>query len=122
MVILPYIVTHDNIFTDFVISTSLTQFVTNNTRKYNILDMVFSNDDYIFNLSIDNPFSYNTFTSYQLSITTNISNTHIITKKSETNSNCNYNYSLCNLNIVKQTLNNLSWSSILKVKNLLMCY
>ena len=37
--------------------------------------------------------------------------------KSKTNSNCNFNYSLCNLNIVKQTLNNLSWSSILKVED-----
>ena len=97
----------DKIFTDFVISTSLSQFVTNNTRKDNILDLVLSNDDCIFNLSIDNPFSYNT--------SANIFNTNVIIVKSKTNSNCNFNYSLCNLNIIKQTLNNLSWSSILKV-------
>ena len=106
----------DKIFTDFAISTSLTQFVTNNTRKDNILDLVLSNDDCIFNLSIDNPFSYNTSTSDHLSITANIFNTNVITMKSKNNSNCNFNYSLCNLNIVRQTLNNLSWSSILKVE------
>ena len=107
----------DKIFTDFVISSSLTQFVTNNTRKDNILDLVLSNDDCIFNLSIDTPFSYNTPTSDHLSITANIFNTNVITMKSKTNSNCNFNYSLCNLNIVKQTLNNLSWSSILKLED-----
>ena len=75
--------TLDKIFTDYVISTSLTQFVTNNNRNDNILDLVLSNYDCIFNLSINTPFSYNTFTSDHFSIIANSFNTNCIKKKSE---------------------------------------
>ena len=99
MVILPYLVTHLTKYSRILLYLPPTQFVTNNTRNDNILDLVLSNDDCIFNLSIDTHFSYNTSTSDHLSITANIFNTNVITMKSKTNSNCNFNYSLCNCSI-----------------------